>query len=804
MVWLAAVGTLAFSSSAGAQQATVQGRVRSAETGVALAGVEIRVMGTQTQAETDSTGWYRLSLPGTGAYQVEASRIGYAEARRAVRPRKGRPAEVDFVLQPAAIPIAAIEVVGVARDALERIPGSVDVISRAEIRNTVPLTGNELLRTVPGVHVQEEEGAGLRANIGIRGLDPDRSRTVLVLEDGIPVSLNPYGEPEMYYTPPIDRMERVEVVKGSGSILFGPQTVGGVINYVTPNPPATSRGTADIQRGGGGYQRILGSYGGTWNQVGAYVSGFHKQADDLRGLFFDVTDLTGKIGFGLGERSRAAVKLSVYDEDSNSTYVGLTEAMFATGALDNPAPNDRLRVRRYAASATHDLVLGRGATLRTTAYGYTTTRNWQRQDYGYSADGSQLVFRPSTGNRNRSFEVAGIEPRLQWSHALFGVRSELDAGLRAQTERAEDAEITGSTPTSRTGQVRDFELRSGSAFAAFLQNRFFLGEQFQLVPGLRLESYAYERNILRTRVRRTDPVTGAATRLPEDVDIRSGDDLFEMIPGIGATWLPRENVTVFAGAHRGFAPPRVKDALIYDDRTLAPGQAVGDIVSLQLDAERSWNFELGTRAAPLRGVSVEATAFLLDFSNQIIPPSLSSGSVAQARLANQGETRHVGLESAVGVDLGALMRWPFALTAEAKHTYVQTEFSADRFIRDARGETVNVRGNRLPYAPENLLVLEFGLDHPSGLNVQLDGIYVDEKFTDNFETLAPLPNGRNGRVPAYSVWNLATSYRLPVSGLTVFGTVKNLFDETYIASRRPQGIKPGLPRWMNLGVRVAF
>lgn len=784
------------------QTGALRGVVTDAQSGAPLGGARVRLLGAEA-AVADSRGRFRFEAVPRGSYQIEASLLGFGPERRTVKVGEGV-TRVDFPLSAAAVALPEVVVIGARSRALRRIPGSASVITREELRNTVPLSGSEVLRTVPGVYVQEEEGFGLRANIGIRGLDPDRSRTVLMLEDGVPVALNPYGEPEMYYTPPIDRMQRVEVIKGSGSILFGPQTIGGVINYVTPDPPAVPRGSLDLQGGSGGYLRALGSYGGTWNNVGAYVSGFRKQADDVRGLFFNVTDVTGKVGFDTGERSRMGVKLSVYDEESNATYVGLTEAMFAADPDQKPAPDDRLRVRRYAASGTHDLRLGEGATLRTTAYAYTTTRNWQRQDFGYSADGSQIVFRPTTGNRNRSFEVAGLEPRLQWNHALFGIRNELDAGLRAQYERAEDSQINGGTPTSRTGEIRDFEIRTGNALAAYLQNRFFPGERVQLTPGVRLESFAYDRNILRTRVRRTDPETGTQTRLPEDVDLRSGDRLLEVIPGIGATWLPTERVTMFAGAHRGFAPPRVKDALIYEDLTLAPGAAVGDPVSLRLDAERSWNLELGTRMEPWPGVSAEATAFLLDFSNQIIPPSLSSGSVAQAELANQGETRHTGLESALGVDFGALLWWPFALTTAVKHTYVQAEFSADRLIQNAAGDTVNVRGNRLPYAPENLLVLELGFDHPSGFNVQLDGVYVDEQFTDNFETVAPLANGRNGQIPAYSVWNLATTYRIPVFGLTVFGTVKNLFDATYVASRRPQGIKPGLPRLLTLGVRMSF
>jgi Fe(3+) dicitrate transport protein len=795
---------LLHSSVLGAQSTELRGAVRHGHDGAPLSGTQIRVLETGRRATTDARGRFRIEASLPGDYVVEASRLGFATLRRPVTLLAGATTDVDFTLDPEAITIPAIQVIGSQTANLDRIPGSAEVITREELVRSVPLSGNEVLKRVPGVHVQEEEGVGLRANIGIRGLDPDRSRTVLMLEDGVPVALNPYGEPEMYYTPPIDRMERVEIIKGSGSILFGPQTIGGVINYVTANPPATPRGTVDAQRGAGGYLRALGTYGGTWGNVGATAGLLHKRADDLRGLFFHVTDLTGKVGFGMGDHSRLGVKLSLYDEESNSTYVGLTEAMFLANPNRHPAPDDRLRMRRYAASATHDLLLGAGAALRTTAYGYTTTRDWQRQDFGYSPDGTQHVFRPSTGNRNRSFEVLGIEPRLQMSHGWFGVPSEMDAGFRAHHERALDAHINGTTATAQTGDLRDYEIRTGNAVAAFFQNRFFLGDRVQVIPGMRVERFSYDRNILRTRVRRENPVTGATTRLPEDVDIRSSDDLFEVIPGIGATWNPSERVTLFAGAHRGFAPPRVKDALIHDDQTLAPGQAVGDPVSLQLDAERSWNLEIGTRARPFPAVSAEVTGFLLDFSNQIIPPSLSSGSVAQAQLANQGETRHLGVEGALGVDVGEAMAWPFGLTAQVKHTYVRAEFSTDRFIRNATGDTVNVRGNRLPYAPEHLLVLSFGVDHASGLNLQLDGTRVASQFADNFETVQPLANGRNGLIPAYSVWNVAASYAIPRWGVTAFGTVKNLFDETYIASRRPQGIKPGLPRLLNVGVRVGI
>jgi Fe(3+) dicitrate transport protein len=199
---------------------------------------------------------------------------------------------------------------------------------------------------------------------------------------------------------------------------------------------------------------------------------------------------------------------------------------------------------------------------------------------------------------------------------------------------------------------------------------------------------------------------------------------------------------------------------------------------------------------------LEATVFALDFSNQIIAPSLSAGSVAQAQLANQGETLHRGTEGAIAVDIGMLVGWPVSVTTEARHTYVHSVFSADRYMTGQSGDTVNVKGNRLPYAPEHNVTLALRIQHPSGASFRVDGTRIGSQFTDNFMTVEPLPNGRTGLIDAYTLVNLAGSYDF--AGVTVFGTVKNLFDERYIASRRPQGIKAGLPRMLQIGVRTHF
>ncbi|MBK8329789.1 MAG: TonB-dependent receptor plug domain-containing protein [Bacteroidetes bacterium] len=124
------------------------------------------------------------------------------------------------------IEMPQIKIISKRNGLFNTLPGSVGVVNQAEMLQTAPISGNEIFKRITGIHVVEEEGAGLRMNLGIRGLDPDRSRSVLVLEDGVPVALNPYGEPELYYTPLIDRMAGVEVLKGSGQLLLVHKPLG--------------------------------------------------------------------------------------------------------------------------------------------------------------------------------------------------------------------------------------------------------------------------------------------------------------------------------------------------------------------------------------------------------------------------------------------------------------------------------------------------------------------------------------------------------------------------------------------------
>ncbi|MDH4058019.1 MAG: carboxypeptidase-like regulatory domain-containing protein, partial [Cyclobacteriaceae bacterium] len=438
----------------------ITGRITD-EKGETLSGAHILVLGKSKGIVSDSEGNFELHGLTSGEYTLQITYLGYLTHEELIK--VSGPADVSIVMKEDQHMLPQLFVIGKHDQLFTKVPGSVSFVGKEEMARIKPLSGNEVFRRVPGLNVVDEEGAGLRVNIGIRGLDPDRSRNVLMMEDGVPVSLSPYGEPEMYYTPAMDRMIGVEVLKGSGQILYGPQTVGGVINYITADPPEQEEIMLRIQGGEGSYLSALGSYGNTFNNTGLQLNYLHKQADAIGPTRFNVNDFSTKIKFQLSDKSTVGVKLGAYNETSNSTYVGITQPMFEKGGNDYSVlmPNDELDVDRYLMSFSHRVVLSEKVNLQSALYGYTTTRNWRRQDYSYntyingnpnpppsdwtgvvwgdeSVPGGAIYLRDRNGNRDRQFEVIGWEQKVNYSFLLGQVQNDLIGGYRFMYEQAHE------------------------------------------------------------------------------------------------------------------------------------------------------------------------------------------------------------------------------------------------------------------------------------------------------------------------------------------------------------------------------
>lgn len=694
-----------------------------------------------------------------------------------------------------------------------RIPGGAQVIDRATLDRARVFSTNEALRKFSGVNVRDEEGLGLRPNIGLRGLNPTRSTKTLLLEDGIPLTFAPYGDNASYYHPPVGRMDRIEVIKGAGSILHGPQTVGGVINYITPGLPAQSGGVLRLTGGNNGVANGYARAGiAAANGGGAVLDLGRWRADGAReNITSEVTDASLKLFVPLGDQHRVITKTNVYREASQVTYSGLTEAEWAANPRQNPFRNDFFTINRLGGTVAHEF--SRGAQrLTTTLYGHDITRPWWRQSSNSSqrpndrsdpACGGMQNLQTGCGNegRIRRYQVLGVESRLNYPLRLARAAGTLELGARLHRESQDRQQINGASFDSRTqgpatnpgsGLVED-NTRNTSAAAGWAQVRLSIG-RFSVTPGLRIERLDISRRNRRPVGTKPDGVFGETS-------------LTELIPGLGATLTASQALTFFAGAHRGFSPPRNEDII---------SNTTGGTV--ELDPERSWNYEAGLRWAPRSTWSADVTAFRMDFTNQIIPASVAGG--IGATLTSAGRTLHQGLELDVRADLrtGATFT-PFVQLAS---TWVAVaRFNSDRFafigvdgsdvVNKVYGEQnaggtrtrLDVRGNRLPYAPEWTSTATLGLRHRGGGNLSIEAVYLGPQFGDAANTRVSVADGQQGVLAANTIWNVATNLPLRPSGVTAFATVKNVLDELVIVDRT-RGLLPGIRRLVQVGLQRSF
>ena len=664
-----------------------------------------------------------------------------------------------------------VQVIGSGDDALQKLPGSGAVVGAQAVAKALPLTTGELARRVPGVRVREEEGAGLRLNIGVRGLDPTRSRRVLLLEDGVPIAINPYGEPDAYYATPVERVRAIEVVKGSGSILFGPQSVGGVVNFLTISAPNEATLTAEAQLGERWYRKGLVRYGDTVGDVRFVAQAMYKGSDGIRDMGFSAVDAFGKVSFPTGLRGEATVKVSVYNENSRSTYVGLTQPMFAADPRQRTlAPDDRFDVRRYDVSITHEQTFSANTKLRTLAFGFITDRVWRRQRFDRNKDasvdyarvagdegqpGGAIFFRDSSAVRDRKYDVVGIEPTLQHRFETMGVRHTLTVGGRFLTEGARRRESFTQTAGSDSGDLQTDEQNRTHALAAYAQDRIGFTDWLLVTPGVRLEHADLGRKTGRTLV----------NDVPTDTDIEGRSSVTSVLPGLGIV-VGTPKLNGFAGIFQGYAPPRVSAAITPEGK------------DAQLGAERSTNYEVGVRASPWKWAKLESTLFMMNFENQLVSGSLASG--LESELVNGGATRSLGVEAATTLQIGRAARLPIGLDLTGQYTYVRATFVGGLYP-----------DHLLPYAPEHSASVVLDADHPIGLGAQVAWTFTGDQFTDEVGSVEPDVTGRVGLIPGYHAVDVNLRYKHERSGLSAGLSIKNLLDDVVIVSRRPDGIFTG-------------
>ena len=692
-----------------------------------------------------------------------------------------------------------------SRSATQEMTGATDYVSLEEIEIFQHTDLQRTLRQVPGVYVVEEEGYGLRPNIGLRGSGTDRSARIALMEDGVLIAPAPYAASSAYYVPTMARMHALEVRKGSAAIRHGPRTTGGAVNMIsTPIPEQPFSGRARVMVGED--DTLLGHahIGGRGQNFGYLLEGVRQQTNGFKDLDgggdtgYELDDYLGKLSYrtnaDAGVFQEVELKVGHTDQTSDETYLGLTGEDFDRDPyrryrgshLDRfDGEHDQLELRHYAD-------FGNGIDLTSVLYRNEFARNWYK---GQSVGGIGLgavLDDPATfadelawlkgadspddaivlRNNNREYLAEGVQTILGWTpqwqsaaeHAFeLSVRYHEDEEDRLQDDDAYRM-AGGRLALTRDGipGSQDNRVGSAEAWSVYLQDEIRVG-RWILTPGLRFESIDLERRDFASDDPRRD--LGPTGVRSSSVD--------EWIPGIGVLYRLSDEVSLLGSVHKGFNPP-------------GPGS--------DAQSEESVNYEVGVRYLK-DALSAEAVAFYNDYDNLVGTCTLSSG--GGCTVGDQfdgGEVEMYGVELTGSAEIEAGM---LSVPLQVSYTWSQAEFR-NAFGSDFDEWGTVESGDELPYLPEHQLQVGAGVAG-ARWHSNLSATYVGE-----MRVVAGTGDPAAGeRVDDHWIVDLAAGFDV-TEQLELFARVENLLDDDYLAARRPAGARPGRPRTALLGVRVAF
>lgn len=690
----------------------------------------------------------------------------------------------------------------------EMVPGAADVIAGEKLEQAKGALDdiNRVLRRVPGVNIQEEDGYGLRPNIGLRGAASERSENITLMEDGVLSAPAPYSAPAAYYFPPIGRMEGIEVLKGAGQIKYGPRTTGGSINMLSSSIPSELSGQLTAK--GGSEDTLIGHLlaGDSEKHFGWLVETYQSKSDGFKELDgggdtgFDLQDYLGKLRLNTDAHSdfyqELELKLGTYDLDDNETYLGLSDEDFGANPFRRyrGSQRDNITVEHDQLSLRHYGEISDQIDITTTFYSNKTRRNWYKLDSVNGTSISNILDDPAVysdefswirgdqtspdgalalRSNRRQYAGRGVQSALGYDlitgaveHSIeFGARYHYDYEDRFQEDdkyRMDNGTLVLTTAGNPGTQAN--RKSEADAIAFYLQDQAMIGS-WTFTPGLR-----YERvNLKYNDYGKTNPDRN------EQFTKRNYSGVDVWIPGFGAHYALTDSFGVFAGIHKGFAPP---------------GPSVNDDV----DPEESVNYETGVRYDN-DGLLSELTIFFNDYSNLLGADTAASGGQGTGDLFNAGAATVYGMETLFEYDLANGTELPFSIPVFANYTFTHAEFD-DSFSSPLYGDVRS--GDPIPYIAEHQAAAGIGVGYKKlALNFGMH-------FVDSMPTAAAAEGRRGGpRTDSYAVFDLEGEYIFNDS-TKIFAVVENLFDREYAVALRPAGARPGRPQTIMAGLKLQF
>ncbi|NOT38388.1 MAG: TonB-dependent receptor [Saprospiraceae bacterium] len=705
-------------------------------------------------------------------------------------------------------------------DKSKSIPGSGQYISPKILQQLNQINVNNVVRLIPGVSVRDEEGFGLRPNIGLRGTPVNRSARITLMEDGILIAPAPYSDPSAYYFPSFTRMAGIEILKGSSQIKYGPYTIGGALNLLSVTIPESFKANAQISYGsfGTNLQRIwVGDSHKNFDyvfDVNRLASKGFKELDNGGNTGFDRRDIMGKVRWHSSQYSTLQQSLTLKfvnsTENGNETYLGLSYEDFKNNHVRrySATQKDHLDLSHNHVSLLHTIAPINRLDINTSVYFCNTYRDWARVNTIGGQSLMSILTDPTThltayqimiGKANgdidyqsaaRTYFSKGIQSNAHYNFKTGIVNHNLQLGIRYHMDQA-DRYATRSQYVMTEGKMilssvgvkgnQENQIRNGKSLSSFLSYDLRVNK-LKISPGLRFENIILDlQNYGLSDVERTGTNLKSAS-----------NELSILVPGIGINYEINSIMNVFIGSHKGFSPPGMPSV----SSTL--GQA---------KAETSVNYELGYRYDNNR-FKAQVVGFINHYNNILGSDNLSGGGAGTGDMFNAGIAMIQGIELNCNFDLiqsQKISAINFNVPVSFSFTYTDARFHES--FKNAGGDwgtEIITDGDRIPFTTPLLLNSSIAFEN-SRTSISLLGHYngTTRVKPSHGDIIVPDENVKYSEVnaiEAYLILDLSANYKLN-KNFAIFGTVNNITNNKAIVANLPQGYRPNMPIAFTVGMK---
>jgi iron complex outermembrane recepter protein len=755
MLLVAAVPAIAQSS------ATLVGTVTN-RTGEPVGSASVRVDGTERGTLTDGAGRFVITGLATGEATLTVQRLGYRTASTRVLLSSSGATRTDVVLDEAALEMAGLVVSATREMRLKsQTPASVGVVSGQELRDARPSHPGEVAGRVPGVWVSATSGEGHMTAIR----QPRTTKPMfLFLEDGVPTRSTGFFNHNALYEINVPQADRMEILKGPATALYGSDAIGGVINVETRRASLSPQLEGSLEGGSNGWTRGLFSASGTRGDDGVRADLNLTASDGYR----DRTAYDRQAGTLRWDRYLAGgsslTTVATFSRVRQTDASSLSEEDFASRPALNHNPIAFRDVDAFRISTAFQRS-GERSRLNITPF---FRHNRMELVPSWMLTYDPVVY--ETGHRSY-----GVLARLHhdlgvWDGQLIGgIDAEYSPGGRTEHRIATSRRDGIFTEYTVGDLIYDYDVAFRGA-SPYVQMELAPARKLRVSAGLRYDRVGYDyRNQL-------DAVDTGMHRRPASTEIRYD----HLSPKLGFTFEVAPALGLFGSYRHGFRAP--SEGQLFRQGSSQTG--------IGLQPVRADNYEIGIRGEGGGRVSYEASVYRMDVTNDILTLATRVDGVETRVNSNAGATRHEGVEMGAGVVLPAGFRID-ASYSNALHSYREWTPSA----------TQDFSGNRMESAPRELINarVSYAPAGWTGVRVGLEWVRVGRYFTDPQNT------------HEYAGHNLVNArVGLPVtSGLELVGTATNLLDERYAegASFNPfRGAEysPGRPRAVHLGVQYRW